>query len=45
MRQLEPDSTELAYRDRMAAIAERCLPGRVGINIDGFAGRYLFYRA
>jgi hypothetical protein len=45
MRQLEPDSTELAYRDRMASIAGRYLPGRVGINIDGFAGRYLFYRA
>ncbi|HET6328291.1 MAG TPA: radical SAM protein [Planctomycetaceae bacterium] len=42
MRQLAPDSTELAYRDRMAAIAGRHLPGRVGLNVDGFAGRYLF---
>jgi hypothetical protein len=40
MRQLDPDSTELAYRDRMAGIARRYLPGRVGVNVDGFAGRY-----
>jgi hypothetical protein len=42
MRQLAPGSTELAYRDRMAAVARSYLPGRVGINVDGFAGRYLF---
>jgi DNA repair photolyase len=42
MRQLAPGSTELAYRDQMAAIARRHLPGRVGVNVDGFAGRYLF---
>ena len=41
MRQLNPCSTELAYRDQMAAIARRHLPGRVGVNVDGFAGRYL----
>ena len=41
MRQLAPGSTELAYRDQMAAIARRHLPGRVGVNVDGFAGRYL----
>jgi hypothetical protein len=41
MRQVEPDSLELTYRDRMVAIAREHLPGRVGINIDGFAGRYL----
>jgi hypothetical protein len=41
MRQIDPDSLELSYRDRMAAIARKCLPGRVGINIDGFAGRFL----
>jgi hypothetical protein len=40
MRQLDPASTELAYRDRMAGIARRYLPGRVGVNVDGFAGRY-----
>jgi DNA repair photolyase len=41
MRQLDAESTELSYRDRMAAVARRYLPGRVGISIDGFAGRYL----
>jgi DNA repair photolyase len=41
MQQLAPDSLDLAYRDRMVAVARRHLPGRVGINVDGFAGRYL----
>jgi hypothetical protein len=42
MRQLDPASTGLAYRDRMAGIARRYLPGRVGVNVDGFAGRYSY---
>lgn len=37
---VEPAALELAYRDQMAAIAERYLPGRVGISIEGFAGRF-----
>ena len=41
MQQLAPDSLDLAYRDQMVAVARRHLPGRVGINVDGFAGRYL----
>jgi DNA repair photolyase len=41
MRQVAPDSLDLSYRDRMAAIARKYLSGRVGINIDGFAGRFL----
>jgi hypothetical protein len=41
MWQVDPESVDLGYRDRMAAIAARHLPGRVGINIDGFAGRYV----
>ena len=36
---LEPDSVGLEYRDAMVEIAQRWLPGRVGVNIDGFAGR------
>lgn len=40
MAAVDPSSVDLEYRDRMAAIAERHLPGRVGISIDGFAGRY-----
>ena len=38
---LDPRSTSLAYRDAMAAVAQRHLPGRVGLSIDGFAGRFL----
>ena len=41
MAAVDADSVGLAYRDRMVAVAQRHLPGRVGINIDGFAGRYL----
>jgi DNA repair photolyase len=41
MRHVDPESVKLGYRERMAAVAARYLPGRVGINIDGFAGRYL----
>lgn len=37
---IDPEATQLAYRDRMAAIARELLPGRVGVNIDGFAGLY-----
>jgi len=35
-----PDSTTLSYRDDIAAVARRHLPGRVGVNIPGFAGQY-----
>ena len=41
MRSIDPASCELSYRDRMVAVAQKHLPGRVGINVDGFAGRYL----
>ena len=41
MAAVDPGSIGLAYRDRMVRVAQRHLPGRVGINIDGFAGRYL----
>ncbi len=27
--------------DRTTAIGRKYLPGRVGLNIDGFAGRYI----
>jgi DNA repair photolyase len=40
MEALAPDSTRLAYRDRIVAIAREALPGRVGISREGFAGRY-----
>ena len=41
MATIDPDSTTIAYRDRMVDIARRYLPGRVGVSIDGFAGRFL----
>lgn len=40
MAALCPGSVSLSYREEMAAIARRYLPGRVGIHRDGFAGRY-----
>ncbi|MFQ5458329.1 MAG: hypothetical protein ACE5FC_07760 [Myxococcota bacterium] len=41
MARVDPASTSLAYRDRMVAIASEIMPGRVGVSIDGFAGRFL----
>ncbi len=40
MAQVDPDSVELGYLDRMVTVAERHLPGRVGVHIEGFSGRY-----
>lgn len=40
MAAVDPDSVSLDYRDRMAEVARRHLPGRVGIGIDGFGGRF-----
>lgn len=41
MAEVDPESVTLDYRDRMVEIAQRIMPGRVGVNIDGFAGRYV----
>jgi DNA repair photolyase len=41
MAAVSPESVSLEHRDKMVEIASRYLPGRVGVNIDGFAGRYL----
>lgn len=40
MRELDPESLSLSYRDRMGEVAEQFLQGRVGYHIDGFAGRF-----
>lgn len=40
MAAVDPSSVSLAYRDRMGAIAERHLPGRVGYHAPGFAARW-----
>jgi hypothetical protein len=37
---IDPESVTIEYRDRIAAIAEKFLPGRVGVGAEGFAGRY-----
>jgi DNA repair photolyase len=41
MANLDPESVTLDYRDRIVDVARREFRGRVGVNIDGFAGRYL----
>lgn len=41
MDEVHPGASELAYRDAVVRCAQRHLPGRVGVNVDGFAGRYL----
>ncbi len=41
MRRVDPESPARGYRDAMARVALRHLPGRVGVGIDGFAGRWL----
>ena len=40
MAAVDPASVTLDYRDRMVAIAQRRLPGRVGVGREGFAGRF-----
>ena len=40
MEAVNPQSTQIAYRDAMVAVARgRC--ARVGVGCDGFAGRYI----
>jgi len=38
---VDPASLELGYRDRLVSMAFARMPGRVGVGIDGFAGRML----
>lgn len=40
MQSIDPRSITLDYRDEIVAIARHHLPGRVGVNVDGFAGKY-----
>jgi DNA repair photolyase len=40
MAALDRGSTALCYRDEIVAIARDIMPGRVGVSIDGFAGRF-----
>ncbi|MCG8455221.1 MAG: hypothetical protein MI919_03000 [Holophagales bacterium] len=41
MAEVDAASVHIGYRDAMARVARRHLPGRVGVGRDGFAGRYL----
>lgn len=41
MAAIEPESTELAYRDRIVDLARQLFPGPIGVGAEGFAGRYL----
>jgi DNA repair photolyase len=41
MAAMEAASVSLEYRERMVAVARSVLPGRVGVSVDGFAGRLL----
>jgi len=40
MAELDPESVHLSYRERMGAIAQKHLPGRVGYCREGFAARW-----
>ncbi len=40
MQSVCPESLTLEYRDQIVDAARRFLPGRVGVNIDGFSGQY-----
>jgi len=40
MAAIDPESIAIGYRERMTRVAESIMPGRVGVSIDGFAGRY-----
>ena len=41
MAAVDPSSVTSAYRDEIVATAQRFFPGRTGVNIDGFAGRFI----
>ena len=40
MEAAEPSSATLEYREKIVRIARDYFPGKVGVNIDGFAGRF-----
>jgi DNA repair photolyase len=40
MAAVSAESVMLEYRERIVEIARRYFPGNVGVNIDGFAGRF-----
>ncbi len=40
MKSVDPTSVHISYRDTLVSLAEAYLPGRVGIHINGFSGRW-----
>jgi len=40
MEAIDPESVKLAYREQMVKVARSYFPGKVGVNIAGFAGKY-----
>jgi len=40
MQAIEPESISLQYREEVIQLARRQMPGRVGVSMTGFAGRY-----
>lgn len=40
MHEVDPNCLTLAYRDRMVEVAQRVMPGRVGVGQAGFAGEF-----
>lgn len=42
MASVDPESIALTYRDRMVSLAHQEMPGKVGVGIDGFAGRFRY---
>jgi len=41
MARIDPGTVSIQYREKIITIAQSVMPGRVGVNIDGFAGRLL----
>jgi len=41
MRGVLAESVHLEYRNRIVEIARQVMPGRIGVCVDGFAGRFL----
>lgn len=41
MEKVEPGSAKLDYRQHMIDVAQTVMPGRVGVGISGFAGKFI----
>ena len=41
MTAVDPKSVELRYLEKMVGVAQQVMLGQVGVNVDGFAGRFL----